>query len=93
MQIILIAFLLYFLYRFVFGFMIPIVKTAGHVKQQFNAMKNQMGGDNTKDDYEPKSYQSNASSMPNNYTDSLKKRSTSGKKGSKEDYIEFEEIA
>ena len=91
MQILLIAFLLYFFYKFVFGFLIPVIKTAGQVKKQFNAMKNQMGG-NGDDANESQNNRSTSTSMPNNFTDSLKKRSTSGKIGNREDYIDFEEI-
>lgn len=85
MQIIIIAFLLYLLYRFVVGFLLPVLKTAGHVKQQFNAMKNQMDAQQQKPENQSTTYN-------NTNANTFKKWSTSGKKGSKEDYIEYEEI-
>jgi hypothetical protein len=85
MQIIIIAFLLYLLYRFVTGFLLPVLKTAGHVKQQFNAMKDQMNGQQS-------SYESTSNTHATSQANALKKWSTSGRKGSKEDYIDYEEI-
>jgi hypothetical protein len=38
------AILLYLLYRFIVGFVIPVVRTTSKVKKQFNAMKEQMEG-------------------------------------------------
>ena len=34
--------LVYLLYRFIVGFIIPVVRTTSHVKKQFNSMKEQM---------------------------------------------------
>ncbi len=85
MQIIIIAFLLYLLYRFVVGFLLPVLKTAGHVKQQFNAMKNQMDG-------QYQTHENHADGNQNAGSNHFKKWSTSGKKGSKEDYIEYEDV-
>ncbi len=36
------AILIYLLYRFVAGFVIPVARTTSHVKKQFNSMKEQM---------------------------------------------------
>ncbi len=85
MQIILIAFLLYLLYRFIVGFLLPVLKTAGHVKQQFNAMKDQM-------DAQQSTYENHTETNSNAQQNPFKKWSTSGKKGSKEDYIEYEDV-
>lgn len=85
MQIIIIAFLLYLFYRFIVGFLLPVLKTAGQVKQQFNAMKNQMDGQQPANE----NYANTSRSTEANH---LKKWSTSGKKGSKEDYIEYEDV-
>jgi hypothetical protein len=38
------AILLYLLYRFVVGFLLPVIRTTSQVKKQFNAMKEQMEG-------------------------------------------------
>ena len=42
MSILFYAILLYFLYRFIFGFLVPVVRTTSQVKKQFNSMKDQM---------------------------------------------------
>lgn len=42
MMIIFYAVMLYLLYRFIVGFVIPVVRTTSQVKKQFNAMKEQM---------------------------------------------------
>jgi hypothetical protein len=42
MNYILIAILLYVLYRFIAGFVIPVVRTTSQVKRQFSQMREQM---------------------------------------------------
>ncbi|MES2647373.1 MAG: hypothetical protein V4717_10880 [Bacteroidota bacterium] len=41
MTYILVAFLIYLLYRFIIGFVIPVVNATSQVKKQFNAMHQQ----------------------------------------------------
>ena len=83
MQIILIVLLLYLLYRFIVGFVLPVVSTASRIKKQFREMQATQS-DNS--DTVHTEQQTTASGHPE------KLRTTSGKKGPKEDYIDFEEI-
>ena len=82
MQIIVIVLLLYLLYRFIVGFVLPVARTAGRIKKQFREMQaNQPQQDNV--------YSDEQTAAPRT---AGKRRTTSGKKGPKEDYIDFEEI-
>ena len=69
-------FTLYLIYKLVFDFIIPVVKTTRQVKNQFNNMHTQM-----KDNLNKQSSQTNFESTSNQPP-----------KPPKEDYIEFEEI-
>jgi hypothetical protein len=42
MSYLLIAFLVYLAYRFITGFVVPVVRTTSQVKQQFRHMREQM---------------------------------------------------
>lgn len=83
MQILLIAVGIYLLYRFIFGFVIPVANTTSQVKKQFRAMKEQM---------EETHQQNNSCKETWTKHYSSKQKTTSGKPGSREDYIEFEEV-
>lgn len=83
MQIVLIIVLLYLLYRFIVGFVLPVATTASRIKKQFREMQaSQSDNRNTVDGEE----KTTAFRKPE------KQRTTSGKKAPKEDYIDFEEI-
>jgi hypothetical protein len=41
MNVFVLAILFYLLYRFIAGFLIPVIRTTSHVRQQFNAMNKQ----------------------------------------------------
>ena len=41
MNVFVLAILIYLLYRFVAGFLIPVIRTTSHVRQQFNNMNKQ----------------------------------------------------
>jgi hypothetical protein len=43
MNVFVLAILFYLLYRFIAGFLIPVIRTTSHVRQQFNAMNKQPG--------------------------------------------------
>ena len=82
-------FLGYILYRFIVGFVLPVAKTARGMKKQFDQMKQQPG------------YAANEQATDDNrkQTESFagkdgdhQQRTTSGRKGAKEDYIDFEEL-
>ena len=81
MQVILIAIGIYLLYRFIFGFVIPVIQTTNRVKKQFNDMKGNINPDYNRSQTPPED--ANRGSF---------NKSTSGKPGAKEDYIEFEEL-
>ena len=74
MQTILIVIGIYLLVRFVFNFIIPVVRTTVLFKKRMQAMENTHKDEST------------INNAPND------RRTTSGKGGLKEDYIEFEEV-
>jgi hypothetical protein len=41
MNVFVLAILIYLLYRFIAGFLIPVIRTTSHVRQQFNNMNKQ----------------------------------------------------
>ena len=41
MNVFVLAILVYLLYRFIAGFLIPVIRTTSHVRQQFNNMNKQ----------------------------------------------------
>jgi hypothetical protein len=82
MQVILIAFGIYLLYKFIFGFLIPVINTTSQVKKQFTAMKEKM---DEAYNQQPPQQQAPINNAPLGKT-------TSGKPGAKEDYIEYEEL-
>jgi hypothetical protein len=84
LRYILLAFTIYFAYRFIVNFLIPVVKTTRQVKKQFDSVREQQA------------YQQQAQ-QPNNQQQAYQQQaqaSTSRKttKASDEDYLEFEEI-
>jgi hypothetical protein len=83
MEYILIGFGIYILYRFVVGFLIPVIKTTNQVKKQFGAMKEKME--------EAYNQQAGRQQAHANTVTPLGK-TTSGKPGAKEDYIEYEDV-
>jgi len=84
LRYILLAFTIYFAYRFIVNFLIPVVKTTRQVKKQFDSVREQQA------------YQQQAQ-QPNSQQQAYQQQaqaSTSRKttKASDEDYLEFEEI-
>lgn len=75
------AFLAFLLYRLVFGFIIPIVRTTRRVKRSFRQMQEQM---NAQYGQQPAGAYSGGYDQP---SQNLKKD-----KNEDEDYIEFEEV-
>jgi hypothetical protein len=69
--------LAYLVFRFVFGFLIPIVRTTRQVKRSFREMNARMNGG-----ADPHSQQA----------DARQKAAPATKSPSKDDYIDFEEI-
>lgn len=83
MKFLLIAFGIYLLYRLIFGFVIPVIKTTNQVKQQFGAMKEKM-----EEVYNQQAGHQQAHANPA----APLSKTTSGKPGAKEDYIEYEDL-
>lgn len=78
---ILLGFTIYFAYRFIFNFLIPVVKTTRQVKKQFNSVREQQSYQHQAN-HQQQAYQQQAQA-------SASKKNT---KASDEDYLEFEEI-
>jgi Sec-independent protein translocase protein TatA len=71
-------FALYFLYKLIFDFIIPLAKTTKQVKKQFNSMQEQM---------------QEKQAAFNQQTSATKANNTAPKQApKKDDYIDFEEI-
>ena len=79
LRYILLAFTIYFAYRFIFNFLIPVVKTTRQVKKQFDSVREQQA-------YQQQSQQSHQAQQAK--PSPVQKNS----KASDDDYLEFEEI-
>jgi hypothetical protein len=77
-EIFFLAIVLYLLYRFVFNFLLPVVRTTRQVRQQFRNMQEGMGG-------EQQSFNEHVQGQQ-------KQQRPSGGKPPAGDYIDFEEI-
>lgn len=76
-EIFLLVITFYLLYRFVFNFLVPVIRTTRQVKQQFRNMQDAAApGQQQQQAQQPKNWQDRHSST----------------KGAADDYIEFEEI-
>jgi hypothetical protein len=78
-EIFFLAIVLYLLYRFVFNFLLPVVRTTRQVRQQFRNMQEGMGGG------ERQQFGAEERGEP-------RKQERHSGKPPKEDYIDFEEI-
>jgi hypothetical protein len=75
----------YLLYQFVFNFLVPVLRTTRHVRQQFRNMRSDMGQEGS--GQQPSGQQAHAqqnASRPNERHSSTR--------GPAEDYIDFEEV-
>jgi type II secretory pathway component PulM len=79
---ILLGFTIYFAYRFIVNFLIPVVKTTRQVKKQFDSVREQQAYQQQQTNNQQQAYQQQAQASPS-------KKTT---KASDEDYLEFEEI-
>lgn len=78
LRYLLLAFTIYFAYRFIVNFLIPVVKTTRQVKKQFDSVREQQAYQQA----QPPHQQQQAKPSP------VQKNS----KASDSDYLEFEEI-
>lgn len=81
MQYIFYAILLYLLYRFITGFVIPVARTTSQVKRQFEAMRQQANAEGGSD-----AQQGNRSGYANVHPSQKPKYDVEG------EYIQFEEV-
>ena len=79
LRYLLIAFTIYFTYRFIVNFLIPVVKTTRQVKKQFDSVREQQAYQQQAQQPHQQ-HQAKASPVPKN------------SKASDSDYLEFEEI-
>ncbi len=78
LRYILLAFTIYFAYRFIVNFLIPVVKTTRQVKKQFDSVREQQA------------YQQQQ--QPHQHQKSKPSPVQKDNKASDNDYLEFEEI-
>jgi hypothetical protein len=92
MQIVLLILLCYFLYRFITGFVLPVATTAHRIKKEFGRMNGQQTA--YQQAFETRRQQEQATNAASDTSSNTgtHQRTTSGKMGAKEDYIDFEEV-
>ena len=78
MNVFVLAILIHLLYRFIAGFLIPVIRTTSHVRQQFNNMNKQ-----------PQEEQSTNGQGPRPKAQGSSTTSGASKMG---EYIDFEEV-
>jgi Sec-independent protein translocase protein TatA len=83
MSYLLLGILLFVLYNFITGFVVPVVRTTSQVKRQFNAMRQQM-------EEAQQQYQQQAQGPETRQQ--TKSRGTKGKYDMEGEYIPFEEV-
>jgi hypothetical protein len=84
LRYILLAFTIYFAYRFIVNFLIPVVKTTRQVKKQFDSVREQQA-------YQQQAYQQQAQ-QPHQHQQAKPSPVQKNSKASDGDYLEFEEI-
>ena len=82
LRYILYAFLIYLLYKLVFDFLIPVIKTTRQVKKQFQDMQSRMNDFNNQ---QPPNVNASGSKQDNTSKTTVKKEQPG-------DYIDFEEV-
>jgi Domain of unknown function (DUF4834) len=86
MNVFVLAILIYLLYRFIAGFLIPIIRTTNHVRQQFNSMNNQPGQDGQSTNAQGPSYNAQRP------TPNAQRSNPSSEAPKVGEYIDFEEV-
>ena len=89
-EILFLAIVFYLLYRFVFHFLVPIVRTTRHVREQFRNM--QGGMNNMRDDMNQQHQQQTQSRTQAPSQQPRPTERHSSPHGRAEDYIDFEEV-
>lgn len=89
-EIFLLVITFYLLYRFVFNFLVPVIRTTRHVKQQFRNMHDAMGGQQQHQQQYQQQQHQQQQQQPQQSKNWQDRHSST--KGAADDYIEFEEI-
>jgi hypothetical protein len=84
MSYLLLGILLFLLYRFITGFVVPVVRTTSQVKRQFNAMRQQM------EEAQRQAYQGQQQAAPAGQQS--QKQGAKGKYDIEGEYIQFEDL-
>lgn len=88
MRYVLIAFSLYAVYRFLVGFLIPVIRTTVHVKKQFEAVRNNQPFANN---YTQRTTEQHTENKKGRRPEAATQKKSSSNK-TKDDYLDFEEI-
>jgi hypothetical protein len=97
MNVFVLAILIYLLYRFIAGFLIPVIRTTSHVRQQFNNMNQQANQQGQTPNQPPPGFggqngqQSTASNAQGPTPNAQRSNQSSGTSKVGE-YIDFEEV-
>jgi hypothetical protein len=83
-EILFLVIVFYLLYKFVFNFLVPVLRTTRHVRQQFRNMRDGMG--------QQASQQQSDGQRPQPQPHAGPQERHSSTRGPAEDYIDFEEI-
>jgi hypothetical protein len=89
MNVFVLAILIYLLYRFIAGFLIPVIRTTNHVRQQFNGMNNQPGQDGKPGNPDSQGFSGQNGQRPTTNEQRSNPNSGAPKVG---EYIDFEEV-
>ncbi len=89
MNVFVLAILIYLLYRFIAGFLIPVIRTTSHVRQQFNNMNKQSGQDGQPGDTSPPGFGGQGGQRPTTNSQGNGSQPGASKVG---EYIDFEEV-
>jgi hypothetical protein len=89
MSVFVLAILIYLLYRFIAGFLIPVIRTTSHVRQQFNNMNKQPHQDGQTPNAPPPGFGGQNAQGPTPNAQRSNPTSGATKVG---EYIDFEEV-
>jgi len=89
MNVFVLAILIYLLYRFIAGFLIPVIRTTSHVRQQFNNMNKQAQENGPTTNPPSPGFGGQSAQRPTQDTQRSNPPSGASKVG---EYIDFEEV-
>ena len=89
MNVFVLAILIYLLYRFIAGFLIPVIRTTSHVRQQFNNMNKQPNQEGQTSNPPPPGFGGQSGQGP---TPDAQRNGTHSRTSKVGEYIDFEEV-